>query len=159
LTVFFARRQDAPRGEDGLATGAGDAAGRVEAVGTNVRRLRPGDEVLGFCPGTFVEYARAEADQGGAQAVSLTFEQAAVVPIAGGGGPAGDPGCGCDAGRVLGACQRGGTCAVQIAATLGAEVTGVCCTCNAGLVRSIGGARTSSTTRRRTSPTGARFTT
>jgi len=38
-----------------------DAAGRVEAAGANVRGLRPGDEVLGFCRGAFAEYARAGA--------------------------------------------------------------------------------------------------
>src|SRR6266508_4515331 len=36
-----------------------DAAGRVEAVGANVRGLQIGEEVLGFCPGAFAEYARA----------------------------------------------------------------------------------------------------
>src|SRR5262245_1320036 len=40
-----------------------DAAGEVEAVGANVRGLRPGDEVLGFCPGAFAEYARTQADK------------------------------------------------------------------------------------------------
>ena len=40
-----------------------DAAGVVEAVGANVRELRIGDEVLGFCQGAFAEYARAEADK------------------------------------------------------------------------------------------------
>src|SRR5215213_8880901 len=38
-----------------------DAAGRVAAIGVNVRGLAPGDEVLGFCRGAFAEYARAEA--------------------------------------------------------------------------------------------------
>ena len=40
-----------------------DAAGLVEAVGANVRGLRPGDEVLGFCRGAFAQYARAKADK------------------------------------------------------------------------------------------------
>lgn len=39
-----------------------DAAGEVEAVGSDVRGLRPGDEVLGFCPGSFAEYACTTAD-------------------------------------------------------------------------------------------------
>ena len=62
-----------------------DAAGRVEAVGPNVRGLRPGDEVLGFCHGAFAQYARAEADKVVPKPVSLTFEQAAAVPMAGRG--------------------------------------------------------------------------
>ena len=45
-----------------------DAAGRVEAVGPDVRGPRPGDEVLGFCPGAFAEYARRRGGPGGAQA-------------------------------------------------------------------------------------------
>src|SRR6476659_5058361 len=59
-----------------------DAAGVVETVGANVRGLRPGDEVLGFCRGAFAEYARAEADKVVPKPVSLTFEQAAAVPMA-----------------------------------------------------------------------------
>ncbi|MGZ4473809.1 MAG: alcohol dehydrogenase catalytic domain-containing protein, partial [Nocardioidaceae bacterium] len=56
-----------------------DAAGRVEAVGANVRGLRPGDEVLGFCRGAaFAEYACTEADKLVPKPVSLTFEQAAA---------------------------------------------------------------------------------
>src|SRR5215472_1660862 len=59
-----------------------DAAGRVEAVGADVREFRPGDEVLGFCPGAFAEYARAEAGKLVPKPPSLTFEQAAAIPIA-----------------------------------------------------------------------------
>jgi NADPH:quinone reductase-like Zn-dependent oxidoreductase len=59
---------------------------------------------------------------------------------------------------VKGAAGGVGTYAVQIAAALGAEVTGVCSTRNAGLVRSIGAAHVVDYTRR-TSPTGACVTT
>src|SRR5438445_559884 len=58
-----------------------DAAGRVEAVGANVRGLRRGDAVLGFCLGAFAEYARAQADKVVPKPVSLTFEKAAAVPM------------------------------------------------------------------------------
>ena len=121
-----------------------DAAGRVEAVGANVRGLRPGDEVLGFCRGAFAEYARAEADKVVPKPVSLTFEQAAAVPMAGATALRGirDVGAVRAGHRVLvnGAAGGVGTYAVQIAAALGAEVTGVCSTRNAELVRSIGAA-------------------
>jgi NADPH:quinone reductase-like Zn-dependent oxidoreductase len=121
-----------------------DAAGRVEAVGANVRGLRPGEEVLGFCAGAFAEYARAEADKVVPKPARLTFEQAAAVPMAAltalqgirdvGGVRAGH--------RVLvnGAAGGVGTYAVQIATALGAQVTGVCSTHNVELVRSIGAA-------------------
>src|SRR4249919_2047251 len=121
-----------------------DAAGRVAAVGANVRGLRPGDEVLGFCPGAFAEYARAEADKVVPKPVSLTFEQAAAVPMAGATALRGirDVGAVRAGQRVLvnGAAGGVGTYAVQIAAALGAEVTGVCSTRNIELVRSIGAA-------------------
>ena len=121
-----------------------DAAGRVEAVGADVRGLRRGDEVLGFCRGAFAEYARAEADKVVPKPVSLTFEQAAAVPMAGATALRGirDTGAVRAGHRVLvnGAAGGVGTYAVQIAAALGAEVTGVCSTRNAGLVRSIGAA-------------------
>ena len=60
-----------------------DAAGRVAAVGANVRGLRPGEEVFGFCLGAFAEYARAEADKVVPKPAGLSFEQAAAVPMAG----------------------------------------------------------------------------
>ncbi|MGH8834657.1 MAG: NAD(P)-dependent alcohol dehydrogenase [Actinomycetes bacterium] len=119
-----------------------DAAGRVEAVGANVRGLRPGDEVLGFCQGAFAEYARAEADKVVPKPANLTFEQAAAVPMAGATALRGirDVGAVRAGHRVLvnGAAGGVGTFAVQIATALGAEVTGVCSTRNVELVRSIG---------------------
>jgi NADPH:quinone reductase-like Zn-dependent oxidoreductase len=121
-----------------------DAAGRVKAVGANVRDLRPGDEVLGFCPGVFAEYARTPADQVVPKPASLTFEQAAAIPMAAATALRGirDVGGVRPGHRVLvnGAAGGVGTYAVQIAAALGAEVTGVCSTRNVGLVRSLGAA-------------------
>jgi NADPH:quinone reductase-like Zn-dependent oxidoreductase len=55
-----------------------DASGQVEKVGADVHGLRPGDEVFGFCPGAFAEYARAEEGK----PARLTFGQAAAVPMA-----------------------------------------------------------------------------
>ncbi|GAA2649761.1 NAD(P)-dependent alcohol dehydrogenase [Streptomyces vastus] len=121
-----------------------DAAGQVEAVGVDVHGLEPGDEVLGFCPGSFAEYARTTADLLVQKPATLTFEQAAAVPMGAvtalrgirtvGHAQAGQ--------RVLvnGAAGGVGTFAVQIAAALGAEVTGVCSARNAELVRSLGAA-------------------
>ena len=121
-----------------------NAAGRVEAAGANVRGLRPGDEVLGFCRGAFAQYAHAQADKLVPKPGRLTFEQAAAVPMAGTTALRGirDVGAVRAGHRVLvnGAAGGVGTYAVQIAAALGAEVTGVCSTRNAGLVRSIGAA-------------------
>jgi NADPH:quinone reductase-like Zn-dependent oxidoreductase len=121
-----------------------DAAGVVEAAGANVRGLRNGDQVLGFCRGAFAEYACAAADLVVPKPAGLTFEQAAAVPIAAttalrGIRDAGEVQAGQ---RVLvnGAGGGVGTYAVQIAAALGAEVTGVCSARNAELVRSIGAA-------------------
>jgi NADPH:quinone reductase-like Zn-dependent oxidoreductase len=121
-----------------------DAAGRVEAAGADVPGLRPGDEVLGFCRGAFAEYALAEAGKVVPKPASLTFGQAAAVPMAGTAALRGirDAGAVRAGHRVLvnGAAGGVGTYAVQIAAALGAEVTGVCSARNAGLVRSIGAA-------------------
>jgi NADPH:quinone reductase-like Zn-dependent oxidoreductase len=121
-----------------------DAAGVVEAAGSDVRGLRTGDEVLGFCRGAFAEYACAAADMVVPKPAGLTFEQAAAVPVAATTALRGirDVG-GVTAGQrvlVTGAGGGVGTYAVQIAAALGAEVTGVCSTRNVELVRSIGAA-------------------
>src|SRR5262249_2791832 len=119
-----------------------DAAGRVEAVGANVRGLRPGQDVLGFCPGAFAEFARARAELLVPKPEGLTFEQAAAVPMAATTAPRGirETGRARAGHRVLvnGAAGGVGSYAVQIAAALGAEVTGVCSTRNLELVRSLG---------------------
>ncbi|MFJ9025916.1 NAD(P)-dependent alcohol dehydrogenase [Streptomyces sp. NPDC102259] len=119
-----------------------DVAGQVESVGADVRGLRPGDEVLGFCHGSFAEYAHTTADLLVPKPAGLTFEQAAAVPMAAVTALRGIRTVGqVRAGqRVLvnGAAGGVGTFAVQIAAGLAAEVTGVCGTRNVDLVRSLG---------------------
>jgi len=121
-----------------------DAAGVVEAVGVNVRGLRTGEEVLGFCRGAFAEYACAAAEVVVPKPSGLTFEQAAAVPIAATTALRGIRDVGeVQAGqRVLvnGAGGGVGSYAVQIAAALGAEVTGVCSMRNDELVRRLGAA-------------------
>ena len=122
-----------------------DVAGTVEAVGTGVTRLQPGDEVFGWCSGlggAFAEYASVSEEALALKPANLSFEQAAAVPMAGlvalqalrdhGGVRAGQ--------KVLinGASGGIGTFAVQIAKALGAEVTGVCSTRNVDMVRTIG---------------------
>jgi NADPH:quinone reductase-like Zn-dependent oxidoreductase len=121
-----------------------DGAGTVQAVGTNVRDIRAGDEVLGRFEGSFAEYARAEAKLVVPKPARLTFEQAAGVTMAGQTAlrairDAGQVRAGQ---RVLvnGAAGGVGSFAVQVATALGAEVTGVCSTGNVDLVHSIGAA-------------------
>ena len=119
-----------------------DAAGVVEAVGANVREIRPGDEVFGFVRGAFAEYTCAKQDQVVPKPASLTFEQAAALPIAATTALRGirDVGAVKPGQRVLvnGASGGVGTFAVQIAVAMGAEVTGVCSPANVELVRSLG---------------------
>jgi len=121
-----------------------DAAGRVEATGPDAGGLRPGDEVIGLAPGAFAEYALAKADLVVPKPGGLSFEQAAAVPLAATSALRAIQQVGAvrSGHRVLvnGAGGGGGTFAVQIAAALGAEVTGVCSTRNVDLVRSIGAA-------------------
>jgi NADPH:quinone reductase-like Zn-dependent oxidoreductase len=120
-----------------------DLAGQVEAVGKNVTEFKTGDEVFGGRNGAFAEYVCARADRAIALKPSnVTFEQAASVPIAAITALQGlrDKGRVSPGKRVLinGASGGVGTFAVQIAKSLGAEVTGVCSTRNMELVRSLG---------------------
>jgi NADPH:quinone reductase-like Zn-dependent oxidoreductase len=119
-----------------------DVAGTVEAVGDNVTRFRPGDAVFGWCDGSFAEYAVAPEDQLAAKPATLSFEQAAVVPISGFAALQGLRDVGeVQAGQrvlVIGAAGGVGSFAVQLAKAFGAQVTGVASTTQLELVRSIG---------------------
>jgi NADPH:quinone reductase-like Zn-dependent oxidoreductase len=120
-----------------------DYAGEVEAVGANVTEFRPGDEVFGGRTGALAEYVAARADRGvAAKPPSLTFEEAAAVPIAALTALQGlrDKGHVQAGQRVLinGASGGVGTFAVQIAKVFDAEVTGVCSTGNVETARSLG---------------------
>jgi NADPH:quinone reductase-like Zn-dependent oxidoreductase len=124
-----------------------DLAGRVEAVGRNVRQFKPGDEVFGYLPsatgcGTFAEYVCAKENLTTLKPANLTFEQAAAVPLAAITALQGlrDKGNIQPGQEVLiqGASGGVGTFAVQIAKAFGAEVTGVCSTRNLDMVRSLG---------------------
>jgi NADPH:quinone reductase-like Zn-dependent oxidoreductase len=119
-----------------------DIAGTVEAVGKNVERLRPGDDVFGWCAGAFAEFAKTTEDQLVRKPANLTFEQAAAVGVSATTALQllRDDGKVQPGQKVLinGASGGVGTFAVQIAKAFGAEVTGVCSTRNVELVRTIG---------------------
>jgi NADPH:quinone reductase-like Zn-dependent oxidoreductase len=123
-----------------------DVAGRVEAVGGDVTRFSPGDEVFGDLSarghGAFAEYVCAREDAVATKPSTLTFEEAAAVPLAAvtalqGLRDEGEIGEGQNV-LIVGASGGVGTFAVQIAKSFGAEVTGVCSTSKLDLVRSIG---------------------
>ena len=119
-----------------------DVAGTVVAVGSEVTRFQPGDEVFGMSRGAFAELAAVREDKLAHKPANLSFEQAAVVPISGGTAIQGLR----DSGRVqagqkvliIGASGGVGTYAVQLAKAFGTEVTGVSSTAKVDLVRSIG---------------------
>ena len=119
-----------------------DVAGVVEAVGKNVTRFQPGDDVFGIGKGSYAEYALALEDKLASKPANLTFEQAAVVAISGSTALQALR----DHGKVrpgqkvliIGASGGVGTFAVQIAKSFGAQVTGVCSTKKVDMVRSIG---------------------
>jgi NADPH:quinone reductase-like Zn-dependent oxidoreductase len=137
-----------------------DVAGRVESVGRSVTKFKPGDEVFGLCRGSLAEYACASESWLARKPASVSFEQAAAIPLAGltalQGLRAGQiqPGQ-----RVLinGAAGGVGTFAVQIAKSLGADVTGVSSTGNVEMVRSIGADRVVDYTREDFTQSGQRY--
>jgi NADPH:quinone reductase-like Zn-dependent oxidoreductase len=138
-----------------------DLAGTVAAVGAGVTGFAVGDEVYGVGRGSFAEYAVARADKLAAKPVSLSFEQAAAVPIS----AATALQALTDHGRlrpgqhvlIIGASGGVGSYAVQLAKTLGAEVTGVASSAKLDLVRSLGADHIVDYTRDDFSRTGAHY--
>ena len=115
-----------------------DLAGRVEMVGAAVTRFHPGDDVYAeTTTGSFAEYACVPEHLLAPKPTNLTFAQAAAVTALQGLRDVGEvqPG---QAVLINGASGGVGTFAVQIAKTLGADVTGVCSTRNIELLRSLG---------------------
>jgi NADPH:quinone reductase-like Zn-dependent oxidoreductase len=119
-----------------------DFSGTVEAVGADVKQFKPGDEIFGTADGALAEYVTSTEVGLALKPSNMTFEQAASVPIAAITALQGlrDKGELKAGQKVLinGASGGVGTFAVQIAKSLGADVTGVCSTRNVDLVRSIG---------------------
>ena len=119
-----------------------DVAGRVEAVGENVKQFRPGDDVFGCAKGAFAEYVLARESYLALKPTNSSFEDAAAVPVAALTALQGlrDAG-GIQPGQevlIQGASGGVGTFAVQLAKSFGAKVTAVCRTRNLDMARSIG---------------------
>ena len=123
-----------------------DIAGRVEAVGKNIKQFKPGDEVFGDISaegwGGFAEYVCVHEDALVLKPANLSFEEAAAVPMAAvtalqGIRYAGPIRTGQKV-LINGASGGVGSFAVQLAKTFGAEVTAVCSTRNLDVARSIG---------------------
>jgi NADPH:quinone reductase-like Zn-dependent oxidoreductase len=119
-----------------------DVAGTVVAVGSNVTRFEVGDEVFGIGSGTYAEFATAKASKLTRKPAGLSFEEAAVSAVSGITAlqalttvAAVAPG---QSVLVIGASGGVGSYAVQIAKTMGADVTGVASAAKAELVRSLG---------------------
>jgi NADPH:quinone reductase-like Zn-dependent oxidoreductase len=138
-----------------------EVAGVVATVGADVTGLRPGDQVVGVCDGSFAEYVATRHDWLVPKPANLTFAQAAVVPISGISALQAlrdvgrvQPG---DRVLVIGAGGGVGTFAVQIARALGADVTGVCGADKAELVRSLGADRVVDYTREDVTESAERY--
>ena len=141
-----------------------DIAGRVEAVGRDVRQFQPGDEVFGDLSGTwggFAEYVCARESALDRKAPGMTFEQAAAIPQA---GMLAVQGLG-DLGRlqpgvkllINGAGGGVGTFAIQIARLHGVQVTGVDHPEKLDMLRSMGAADVIDYTREDFTRTGQRY--
>jgi NADPH:quinone reductase-like Zn-dependent oxidoreductase len=123
-----------------------DIAGQVQAIGRDITKFQPGDEVCGdlyWCGfGAFAEYVAVPEYAISLKPANISYEQAAAVPQAAFTAlhALRDEGQVQPGGKVLinGASGGVGTFAVQIAKAFGAEVTGVCSTRNLDMVRSIG---------------------
>ncbi len=138
-----------------------DLAGVVEEVGPDVTRFKPGDEVFGVSGGSWAEYASAREERLALKPGNASFDEAAVIPVAGltalqavrdhGRVQAGQ--------KVLinGGAGGVGTFALQIAKAFGAEVTAVCSTANVDQARALGADHVVDYTREDFTRLGERF--
>jgi NADPH:quinone reductase-like Zn-dependent oxidoreductase len=137
-------------------------AGVVAAAGPGATRFRPGDEVFGTCrSGSFAEYAVAREDRLAAKPTSLSFEQAAALPVSALTAlQAVRNHANVQAGQrvmITGAGGGIGTFAVQIAKAHGATVMGACGPAKADLVLSLGADSVLDYTREEIGQGGARY--
>ena len=141
---YFARIGSGLRKPKDTTVGA-DLAGRVEAVGKDVKEHQPGDEVFGVSGCSWAEYTCARPARLARKSAGVSFDDAAAVPVAALTALQAlrDKGRVQPGQKVLinGASGGVGTFAVQIAKSFGADVTGVCSTRNVELVRSLGADR------------------
>jgi NADPH:quinone reductase-like Zn-dependent oxidoreductase len=159
-TPFFVRILTGLRKPKDTRIGS-DVAGKVEAVGRNVTRFKPGDEVFGVCRGACAEYGCVIEDKLALKPANLSFADAAAVPVAAITALQGLR----DKGRIQprhkvlvhGASGGVGTFAVQIAKSFGAEVTAVCSTRNVDTARSIGADHVIDYTREDFTQSGQRY--
>jgi len=119
-----------------------DVAGKVEAVGKDVKSLKPGDEVFGDAHWGLAEYTCAREDLLVPKPTNVSFEEAASVPVAAITAIQGlrDKGKIQPGQKVLidGASGGVGSFAVQIAKSFGVEVTAVCSTRNVDQASQMG---------------------
>ncbi len=137
-----------------------DVAGTVTAVGTNVTRFRPGDEVFGSGTSTYAEYASAREKNLVHKPGNVSFLEAAAVPISALAALQGLRKGKVQAGQrvlVIGAGGGVGSYAVQLAVAAGAEVTGVCRTAKTDFVRSLGADDVLDYTREKITDGGRRY--
>ncbi len=119
-----------------------DVAGTVVAVGSDVTKFSVNDDVFGVAPGSVAQYVAAREDKLAHRPANLTWQQAAVVPISGGTALQAviDAG-GAAAGQkvlITGASGGVGSYAVQLAKSVGAEVTGVASSAKLDMVLALG---------------------
>jgi NADPH:quinone reductase-like Zn-dependent oxidoreductase len=137
-----------------------DVAGVVEAVGRAVNGFAPGDEIYGTCEGSFADYVCAKADKLAPKPKTLSFEQAAAVPISGLSALHALRAGKLEAGQrvlVIGAGGGVGSYTVQLAKAWGGIVTGVCSGSKAALVRSLGASEVIDYTREDVTAKNQRF--
>ena len=119
-----------------------DMAGRIEAVGKNIKAFKPGDEVFGMVKGSFAGYVCAPEKALALKPANTSFNETAAIPMAGITALQGlrDEGQIRAGQKVLinGASGGVGTFAVQIAKSFGTEVTAVCSTRNLEQAHAIG---------------------